>query len=367
MHDICPYCGRRLIEMNIEKRKLWKTGKGTYITSFPVEWVVPLIEKYGDEVILSYENERILISPSKKVGGISGKIELKNSDPYLKLESEIIAAYLGNYDSLFIEIPEEKSYFSWKILELIHKLEGASIERISSNQFYITFLTPPTPIIKLLNSNFSQYKELAKQNNEVMDTFPSSDEELEEKRRIITALECEVDKRTFHIKRLLNKALFYPGYISQIEMGNVKDLLQHNLLASSLERLCDLEKELFDQETELSLQHRTTKNGIKLSNPSNAYDFQRYHQDVHDMVNFAYENRHNPNELYKLMELKYNIRSGKEYRFNNFSRERREFLIELIKKHPTYLMILTLMEQKIWGMVGIATNIAETWLNLKEI
>jgi len=32
-----------------------------------------------------------------------------------------------------------------------------------------------------------------------------------------------------------------------------------------------------------------------------------------------------------------------------------------------YSSTLALMEQKIWGMGGITTNIAETWTNLKSI
>jgi phosphate uptake regulator len=350
----------------IEKRKLWKTGKGTYITSFPVEWIVQLIEKYGDEIILSYENERIVILPSKKVENISGKIELKNSDlmSHFKIESEIIAAYLGNYDSLSVKLPEEKSYFSGKIFELMHKLEGASAERISSGEFLIKFLTPPTSITKLSNSNFSQYIELAKQNDELMSALPLSIEELEDKREIFTALECEVDKRTFHIKRLLNRALLYPWYLPAIELKDVRDLLQHSLLASSLERVCDLEEELFNEETKLSSKLHKMKNEIKLSEGSLKYDFHRYHRDVSNIVKFAYENKDSPNNLYKLMELKRNIDDDKDYGFDDFSRERREFLLEYIEKHPKYSTNLTRIEQKIWGTVGIATNIAETWTNL---
>lgn len=369
MYDICPYCRRKLNVNTMEKRKLWKTGKGTYITSFPVEWVVQLIEKYGDEIILSYEDERIVILPSKKVENVSGKIELKNSDlmPHFKIESEIISAYLGNYDSLSVKIPEEKSYLSGKMFELMHKLEGASAERVSSNEFLIKFLTPPTSIPKLLNSNFSQYTELVKQNDKLMNAFPPSTEELEGKMEIFTALECEVDKRTFHIKRLLSRALLYPWYIREIELENLKEVLQYSLLASSLERLCDLEEELFNEGIKPLSASPTVKNEIKLADTSANYDFQRYHQDTYNIVKNAYENKDKLNELYKILELKHTIQNDKGYAFGNFSREKREFLRNYIERCGAYSSILTSIEQKIWGMLGIATNIAETWMNLKSI
>jgi phosphate uptake regulator len=92
----------------IETRKIFFSGKSSYIITLPKRWVAENGLKAGDEILMSIGVDFITIYPGKKgKAKISGVIDAKN----LRKESlmrRIISYYLAGFDSLKIRVYNEE-------------------------------------------------------------------------------------------------------------------------------------------------------------------------------------------------------------------------------------------------------------------
>jgi len=353
----------------MEKRKLWRTGKGTYVVSLPIKWSEELIKKYGDEVSLSFQEERAIILPAGETAK-EGKITAAESDDILKLESEIIASFISDVERLYVEIAEDKkSAFLEKILYLKNKLEGMSILNISPTQLLITFSEMGKSVVELLDTMYSYFLEFYNRNQFIMSEVPTKSEEtLKKYFDFLLSVENEIDTTTFHIKRLVNKGLIFPEYLPQIRVNDVRDILQFYSIATNLERLCDLEVELFNEIRKLNAKNIIEKEKVKLLSSPKGYDVRTYHADACRMVNLAYEGFKDQEKALQVLRTRNLISEIEgteiEYRGDMIPAEKRKIVLDLAKNHPKFSRELVLIEQKIWGITGISTNVAENIMNL---
>ncbi|MDW7990262.1 MAG: phosphate uptake regulator PhoU [Archaeoglobaceae archaeon] len=90
----------------MEARKIFKSGKGSYILTLPKNWISNLGLKNGDYVYLEVEKEKIIINAKeKKSKKATISCDTLGFDSILR---RIIAYYLAGYDVLRLKINKEE-------------------------------------------------------------------------------------------------------------------------------------------------------------------------------------------------------------------------------------------------------------------
>lgn len=367
---ICPYCGKEINKVSAENRKIWKTGRGTYVISLPSEWAEKFINKYGDQVKVSFFEEKAIISPLKFTEK-NARVKITPPNILEKLESTIISYYTTGSGQIIVDLEDGNLSAIDKILTIKDKLEGTSILRMSPKEFVISFSESIKNFKDLLDVSFSYYGELFEENTHVIKNFPIDETaELESIQQKMKRVEDETDTITFVIKRLLSKSLVSPEYKETIGLLDLRNALHFNTIASGIERLCDLEVELFNEVKKLNAKCLKNKVKIKLADPSKDNDIYRYHQAAYTLNSLAYKGFEDPESAYKVLRTKKNTAiiddEEIEYRGEIIKPRERKALLEFAANYPQYARELTIIEQKIWGMTGVATNIAEAIMNLRK-
>lgn len=89
----------------MESRKIFRSGKGSYIITLPKDWVLSLGLKEGDQVYLKTEKNKIIITSTEKK---SKKSEIYcESLSFNAIVRRIISYYLAGYDVLRLKICRE--------------------------------------------------------------------------------------------------------------------------------------------------------------------------------------------------------------------------------------------------------------------
>jgi phosphate uptake regulator len=351
-----------------EKRKIWKTGKGTFVVSLPLEWAQMVNEKYKGEVYVSQFKEKVYVFPAAELTGLTGDLTV-TCDDETKLESQIIAAYLANYGGLYIRFQENLgnvSRLEEKLREVSNKLYGTNLARISAREFFLSMSVAENPIDRVLDRIHFLCEEIYKESVDKMVSIPLSRKELSEKLVHIRNIEMDTDRTSFYSKRLLTYSLLNPESSKRIGIEDVRDVIEYYVIISNFERLSDLELELFEILVKLNDQVASTKTTLKLSLSSPGYGLKEYYEDAHKLLDKAYLGIKDEQSALEVLRSKNAVdkETNIEYRPGFISLENKKKLLDFIKSKP-FSEWLILMEQRIWGMTGIGTNIAEAGRNIK--
>jgi len=348
-----------------EKRKIWKTGKGTYVVSLPLQWAQMVNNKYNGEVYVSQLKDRVYVFPAAELTGLTGDLTV-TCDDETKLESQIIAAYLANYSGLYIRFQENVGRLEEKLRDVSSKLYGTNLARISAREFFLSMSVAENPIDRVLDRIHSLSDEIYKESLDYMISLPLDRKELSVKLDHIRSIEVDTDRTSFYSKRLLTYSLANPEASKRVGIEDVRDILEYHVIISNFERLSDLELELFETLVKLNDQVASTKTTLRLSIPSPGYGFKEYYEDAHRLVDKAYLGIKDEQSALEVLRSKNVVdeETKIEYRPGFISLENRKKLLDFIRG-KSFLEWLILMEQRIWGMTGIGTNIAEAGRNIK--
>jgi len=348
-----------------DKRKIWKTGKGTYVVSLPIEWAEMVNDKYNGEVYVFQLKDKVYVLPPTELTGLTGDL-IVTCDDETKLESQIIAAYLANYSGLYIRFQENVSGLEEKLRDISNRLYGTNLARISAREFFLSMSVAENPIDKVLDRIHLLSDEIYKESVDKMASLPLDRKELSEKLDHIRSIETDTDRTSFYSKRLLTYSLLNPETSKRVGIEDVRDILEYHVIISNFERLSDLELELFETLVKLNDQVASNKTTLKLSALSPGYGLKEYYEDAHKLVDKAYLGIKDEQSALEVLRSKNVVdrETNIEYRPGFISLENRKKLLDFIRSKP-FSEWLILMEQRVWGMTGIGTNIAEAGRNIK--
>jgi phosphate uptake regulator len=350
----------------LDQRKIWKTGKGTYVVSLPRDWAVKQIDK-SSKVALFVSENRIVISTESEYKNPVGYIEMTTDDP-VRLESQIVAAYVGGYSRLRLKIPEWMTKSQQKLREVQNRLYGTALFHESSVEFIMSMSVADNEIPHIIQRGFTLFHEIYKQTLELMERTVTSTSDLSAKRsEIIESIELDSDRTFLYGRRLLNKALLFPDVSEKIGLMDVRNAIEYSNIFSSFERLTDLQKEIFMLLMKINEKHLDDKNKTNHFLSSDGYSFKDYYEGAHEVVKTAFESMENEEKAYRVLSFKEQKNgSGLSYADPFITKENREKIYLLIKENESYSNFLLEIEGKVWAMVGIATNIAEAGRNLRR-
>jgi len=335
----------------MEERKIWKTGKGSFVTTLPSEWAKNV--KTG-RIQVSKLKHGLFIMPKQAKEPIEATLKFDEEDSDM-LRYEIITAYLNNYDELNVSFSKPKAKCIRSLESLPNKLLGLSVSFTSSNDFLVSMSTQYRPIPEILKQMLSQCQAIHETNQETLSTFKISDDEVER----VKAIENDMDRLSFLAKRLFFAVLTQPDLASVVRISDIVEIPHWESLNSNLERIGDLQYEIC-----LELQRLLDKFGKGISSKIHSteanYGFRDYHKAAYAMVQCAYSNKRD--DLAKIIRTKrdYHEEAGVKSREPFITIEQAKTIKKLINSTPD----LTCLDFRIWGLTGGATNIAEAWLNM---
>jgi len=343
-----------------------RTGKETFTVSLPYEWAKKMKEppNNGEVYIKSY-GDKIILVPSEPVAANGIEIML-NEDRPEELESEIISAYMRNYQNITIKLPSGSEQSIAKLEELRRKLYGMLPISYLNGQISVTVSTPMIPIRNVMGNAYGFSLSIYGKNEEIMGKDLFEDLSSQREKEQVESWETDVDLHTFLAKRLLNQSLIDPEAAIEMGIDNLQDVLEYSSIVSNIERLSDIQQELYSTLNEFNseLSHKEKKPSdtpFHLSEfPNSKASFLKYYQQSNRMVSDAFEGSSVDDHVRLLNILK---GRGKMYRPGYIEDGFKKDLIEK-SMESDYRLHLLRIENKIWAITGIATNIAEAWMNM---
>ncbi len=219
----------------MEYRKIFLSGKASYIISLPKRWIKRMQLKPGDLVIVEEENSKLIIYP-KEIGIRYDKevsISVKDYDMENILR-EVIAYYLSGVNKIKVDFSEldrknDVKDFLRKIpqrligVEILEEYENYILFEIVLDDNRLKINEILRKMATIIKSMLQELKEsLSESNNETV--------------RDILSKENTVDKLYFLLVRKI-KTLLNQGGKDEVE--DLRDLLGYRIVAKSLERISD--------------------------------------------------------------------------------------------------------------------------------
>ncbi|MCS7130362.1 MAG: AbrB/MazE/SpoVT family DNA-binding domain-containing protein [Archaeoglobaceae archaeon] len=194
----------------MEPRKIFKSGKGSYILTLPKDWVQKNGLKDGDHIYLEISDDRITIFPRE-----AGKKE-----KFLDLESlsfdrvlrRIIAHYLANYDVLRVKVNTEEQRRA--IAFASDMLIGMEIMEDTGDEMELMAHLDPSKINleemieRISRVCLSMLEDFIKLSSQKFDKKIASS---------IAFRESEVDRLYLLILRLSGDARFFRSFVRHVE------------------------------------------------------------------------------------------------------------------------------------------------------
>jgi phosphate uptake regulator len=123
--------------VNMETRKVQRTGKSTYIVSLPKNWAKNNSIEAGSIVFISQsDNGALLLSTDRSEPDLTLKLDIgdKEGEPLIR---DIIACYLAGYRTIEITSPHLSSTQKKDIRKIVNKLIGPEILEETLNRILI--------------------------------------------------------------------------------------------------------------------------------------------------------------------------------------------------------------------------------------
>lgn len=354
--------------------KIWKAGKGTgkrtILASIPHEYGSFEGPVYMDKLRTGLSDEMIIIRRSEKTPEVPGETTFLDHE---HLVYQAIGAYVNGFSRLYFEIPVEKSGEIVKLSELVSKLD-AHIERRAEIKgkipVLLTFSTPTEHLGKpktVLNAMYENNNEMSKiLAEELLSKLLSKEsKELETLyNERFSIIENFTDRDGFYAKRLLNHIQNNPELIKDVGLTGLSDLSRYYCASIELERVADLQKDIFQGLQTLNNRMRDRHEKRNVLSEHN-YGLKEYFLDIYSFFKTAYEGLDNFEKAIAVVRTKRdNDPNRKIHYLGTFvTPEKRKEILDLVNsnKEPWshYTNSLTWLQSKMWEIAEITTNLGE--------
>ncbi len=242
-----------------EVRKIQFTGKSTYIVSLPKKWVIELGLKAGSQVIVSRQNNSLIITPkdmSKPSPPVEATIIISNMDNPDAIARKIISLYLAGYNFIVVRTRDEciSALQRNSVKELVRKkLVGTEITSETSNEIRLQVLIgyPELSVEKALKRMC--FITVSMHDNAIQ-ALKNLDKKIAEE---VIQLDDEVDRFSLYIIRQLKVAVQNEKILKDIGLSSPRDCLGYRVIVKFVERIADHAVKIAEQV--LSLQEELSE------------------------------------------------------------------------------------------------------------
>ena len=229
-------------QLNEDVRKIQFTGKSTYIVSLPKKWVTMLGLKAGSQLIVSQQNNSLILTPKEMAKPSSQSVEatiiISNKDSSDTIVRKIISLYLVGYNFITVKTKDERISTLQRntIRELVRrKLVGTEIISETSNEIKLqTLLSHPELSIENALRRMSLIT--VSMHDDALQALKNLDKRLATE---VIQLDDEVDRFSFYIVRQLKTAIQNERILKDIKLPNPRECLGYRVIVKFVERIAD--------------------------------------------------------------------------------------------------------------------------------
>ncbi len=227
---------------NEEIRKIQFTGKSTYIVSLPKKWVTTLGLKAGSQIIVSKQNNSLILTPKEMAKPspqpIEATIIISNIDDPDAIVRKIISLYLVGYNFIIVRAKDERISALQRntVKELARKkLVGTEIISETQNEIKLqTLLSYPELSVE------DALRRMCLITASMHDDAIRAIKELNKKlAKEVIQLDDEVDRFSLYILRQLKAAVQNEKILKDIGLSNPQDCLGYRVIVKFVERIAD--------------------------------------------------------------------------------------------------------------------------------
>ncbi len=211
-----------------EARKVYKSGRGSYIITLPKKWILDNNIKEGDTVFVEYRNGYVCIRPRKSSQRKETVID-EESAGFDQLMRLIISYYLANYDSIRVKVYNDEQRRA--VALTVDILVGAEIMEDTGTEILIEIFLD-LGRFKIDNIMEKLYRMTVSMLSDICIALRNLDRSL---CGSIMVREGEIDKIHFLVLRLLNSVVEGGTEIGLDEMG----AMSYRSVVRALERISD--------------------------------------------------------------------------------------------------------------------------------
>ncbi|MEM3737091.1 MAG: phosphate uptake regulator PhoU [Candidatus Bathyarchaeia archaeon] len=225
-----------------ETRKIQFTGKSTYIVSLPKKWVASLGLKVGGQIIISQQNNSLILTPKGMAKTypqfVEADIKIPDENDPSTIVREIISLYLVGYSLIVIRAKDKRLSTSQRnaIKELArNKLVGTEIISETSNEIKLQVLLS-YPELSVENALRRMCLITTSMHDDAIQALKNLDKKLAKE---VIQLDDEVDRFSLYIIRQLKIAVRNERSLKDIGLSNPQDCLGYRVVVKFVERIAD--------------------------------------------------------------------------------------------------------------------------------
>jgi phosphate uptake regulator len=229
-------------EVSEETRKIQFTGRSTYIVSLPKRWVTSLGLKAGGQIIISQQNNSLILTPKETarppLQPVEAVLTISDRDAPDTITRAIISLYLVGYNFIRVRTKEERVSTEKRnaIKELTRrKLVGTEIISETPNEIRLQILVS-YPELSVDNALRRMCVIASSMHNDAVQALRDLDKKLAEE---VIQLDDEVDRFSLYIIRQLKAAVQNGRILRDIGLSSPRDCLGYRVIVKFVERIAD--------------------------------------------------------------------------------------------------------------------------------
>jgi phosphate uptake regulator len=228
-------------QTNSETRKIQFTGKSTYIVSLPKKWVTSLGLKAGSQIIISQQNNSLILTPkemAKPIQPTEATLTISNKDYPDTITRAIISLFLVGYNFIKVRTKEERVSTMQRnaIKELTRKkLVGTEIVAETPSEIKLQILVS-YPELSVENALRRMCMIATSMHNDAIQALKNMEKKLAEE---VIQLDDEVDRFSFYVIRQLKAAVQNGKILRDIGLSSPRDCLGYRVIVKFVERIAD--------------------------------------------------------------------------------------------------------------------------------
>jgi phosphate uptake regulator len=356
----------------LKSRRIYSSGKSR-VLAVPQEWYDKLKKDPKDQtvdVLVRTYDDLLLVAPAEKPE-TDDAVHVEYKD-YSTLECNIMSYYMLGKKRLSLVVSPKDFEIDEKLRNLSRKLVGMVPLRKSEKEITVTFDPPKSTITDLIGRMYALYIAMQKEAIRQFDIYPQLDETDDSPKRMQN-FEDEVDRISYHTRRLLTNALYNPEILLDLDLKHPSDIIGYYRIENNLERLADLQKQVFDEILGLKKARAAFEIDIDMNPIRDMYN--TAHQLVtKSVLDYA----SGESNAYVIRSKRDSSEKGQIKTARTQHDELTRWLMgeqipailnkdytkigdDKISAATSVIRSLLAMESKIYGMVGNASNISESW------
>lgn len=330
--------------------------------SVPSDWAKNIMSKTKGDVLMRTYGNLLLISPFSEQEKHDW-VAIDAADPQIAV-CNLTSYYLIGKNKVYLTTRPGDTSLESELEKLKNQVYGMDFVRKSDKEIEVSFNPPDELVRTLVDREFSLYEQMQKEVMHQLDVFPQLEKNTSTIEKKIDDYERSVDRTSYQTRRALITALYDPDILVKLDLEHPADILGYYRIEENIERLADLQRQIFKEIISLKKIHEKKKFDFDF-NP-----IKRFYMTAHQLATKSFTEYGSQEAVSFVIRSKTGSARGDHIKtahtehnelVDKIEKESEKLISEYGPKCSSILKSLWHLESRINGMVGNASNISESW------